>query len=143
MVGQGTKYNHANLLGLTQEGEGSITDIADYESASPSAVVQASEGFATVYYGGPTRGWKDTPNTINGTVVATYVGTFNGKKALMAGVVSADGKLLLTSAHFEAWEDIGIQGWVWDGCWFVLFGTPPSVGSLHGFSRTTFPLHIC
>lgn len=95
---------------MAQEGEGSITGIADYESNTPFAVVETSNGFSVVYYGGPTRGWMHTPATYSGTAVSTYSGNYRGNTALLAALIPPSGKMLLTSPHYEAYEGIGITG---------------------------------
>jgi len=41
---QGELYTHASMLGLTQTGEGSITDLADYESKQPFKITGTTAG---------------------------------------------------------------------------------------------------
>src|SRR3989344_5816421 len=66
---QGTYYNWPNLLKRFPTVEGSITDIADYD-ANPgyalTGINSFDRSFNMIYYGGPTRGWRDTPLTFLG-----------------------------------------------------------------------------
>ena len=41
---QGVRYVHRDMLGLTEEGEGSIIDLADYESKQPFKVTGTTAG---------------------------------------------------------------------------------------------------
>lgn len=41
---QGSRYVHRDMLGLLEDGEGSITDLADYESDSPFKVTGTTAG---------------------------------------------------------------------------------------------------
>uniref|UniRef100_A0A7S2R509 Biotin-protein ligase N-terminal domain-containing protein n=1 Tax=Rhizochromulina marina TaxID=1034831 RepID=A0A7S2R509_9STRA len=82
--------------------EGSITDIANYDQSPPYAATSLSNNLTALYYGGPTRGWKDTPKTLPlGThVLATFSEVGDGD--LPAAVTFQD--MLLWSVHLEAME---------------------------------------
>jgi glutamine amidotransferase-like uncharacterized protein len=101
----GTFYNHTNLLHRFPTVEGPVTEIADWYEPPGYAITHLSNGLNTTYWGGPTRGYKETPVTVPGVVKATFTSI---PKDLPA-VVRA-GKMLLTSVHLEAFENDGISG---------------------------------
>jgi hypothetical protein len=100
--GPGLDSDHDNLLQLYPETEGSITDIWDDDVSPGYALTELSNGLNALYWGGPTRGWKNTPDTSPGTVLFRYT-----KTNTLAGVHY--GNLLLFSAHLEAEEGVGIS----------------------------------
>lgn len=100
---EGNYYSHPYLLGISNTVEGSIREIADYPDYT---VTTLSNGRNTIYYGGPTIGWRDT-------VAGGYEGVADSTFAAIAGDLPAvikNDKLLLTSVHLEAYEDDGISG---------------------------------
>jgi hypothetical protein len=97
----GDYYNWPDLLGRFPTVEGSITDIAEYPAYNMTSL---SNGLDMIYYGGPTRGWKQTPNETPGTVLMTFA---NIPGNLPAAVKV--NKMLLLSVHPEAYEDY--RGW--------------------------------
>jgi glutamine amidotransferase-like uncharacterized protein len=115
---QGQLYKWPNLLGRAPTAEGSIIDLADYESKDPFAITRSSsqdKSFleSVVYYGGPTRGWHDTPDNVPGETLLVFdEAQAKDGKPLIAAWTTADEKMLLTSAHMEAYEDIGIEGYM-------------------------------
>jgi hypothetical protein len=102
---QGSYYDWRYLLGRFPTVEGSITDIADYDDDPPYAVTGLDNGHHALYYGGPTRGWSQTPSTFPGTKMASFA-AISGE--LPAAVMN--GNMLLTSVHLEAYENDGISG---------------------------------
>ena len=66
-----------------------------------------SNGFNAIYYGGPTRGLRDTPNTL--PVGAEKIASFSAIPSELPALVKND-KMLLTSVHLEAFENDGITG---------------------------------
>ena len=104
---QGRYYNWADLLERFPTLEGSITDIADYDSSPGYAMTPLSNGFNAIYYGGPTRGWKDTENTLPSG--ASKVASFSAIQGEVPAIVQY-GKMLFTSVHLEAFENDGITG---------------------------------
>jgi hypothetical protein len=98
----GAFYNWPNLLGKFPTVEGSISEIAEYPDYN---MTRMSNGLEMIYYGGPTRGWRQTPHDVPGTVLMTFA-SIPGN--LPAAVKSE--KMLLISAHPEAYEDYGIKG---------------------------------
>ncbi len=105
---QGSYYNWADLLGRFPTFEGSITTIADFDSNPGYAMtgIDASgKGFNMIYYGGPTRGWRDTPISSPGQQILTF-------RSIPGNLPAAfvNGKMLLTSIHAEAYENDGITG---------------------------------
>ena len=68
-------------------------------------MTRMSNGLEMIYYGGPTRGWKQTPHDVPGTVLMTFAGLSGN---LSAAVKSE--KMLLLGVHPEAYENYGIQG---------------------------------
>jgi hypothetical protein len=98
----GDYYNWPDLLGRVQTVEGSITQIAEYPAYN---MTRMSNGLDMIYYGGPTRGWKQTPNDVSGSVLMTF--------ASIPGHLPAAlriNKMLLLAVHPEAYENYGIQG---------------------------------
>jgi glutamine amidotransferase-like uncharacterized protein len=102
---QGSYYNWPNLLMRFPTVEGSITDIADYDVSPGYAMTTLSNGQHMIYYGGPTRGWHDTPNTYPGTALMTFAAIPNNSIAAVK-----NGTMLFTSVHAEAYENDGITG---------------------------------
>ncbi len=102
---QGSYYNWRNLLGKYPTVEGSITDIADYDQNPGYALASVSNGEQMIYYGGPTRGWRQTPSDYPGTGLLTYTSIPNNLPAVIGY-----GNMLLTSVHPEAYENDGITG---------------------------------
>lgn len=102
---QGSFYNHANLLDRFPTLEGSITSIADYDVPPGFAMTALSNGHNMIYYGGPTRGWQNTPATHPGTALASFASIPGNLPAAVK-----NGKMLLTSVHAEAYENDGISG---------------------------------
>lgn len=84
--------------------EGSITDIADYD-VSPGYAITTVSGFEMLYWGGPTRGWQQTPASFPGTALLTYDDISGNLPAAIK-----DDNLLLVSAHPEAYENDGFEG---------------------------------
>jgi len=102
---QGSYYNWPNVLMRFPTVEGSITDIADYDVPPGYAMTTLSNGQHMIYYGGPTRGWKNTPNTYPGTALMTFAAIPSNPLAAVE-----NGKMLLTSVHAEAYENDSITG---------------------------------
>ncbi|MFA5856910.1 MAG: BPL-N domain-containing protein [Candidatus Pacearchaeota archaeon] len=102
---QGSYYDWGDLLGKYPTVEGSILEIADYDSNTPYKVTTLSNGENMVYYGGPTRGYKDTPNTIIGEKLMS----FSELSGELPAAIKSD-NLLLMSVHAEAFENDGITG---------------------------------
>jgi len=101
---QGDYFDWGDLLGLYPTVEGSITDIADYEGTPDHAITPVS-GFNMIYYGGPTRGWRDTS--------ADYPGTKLLSLDAIPGELPAAihyNNMLLTTVHAEAYENDGVVG---------------------------------
>ncbi len=103
---QGSYYNWPNLLKRFPTVEGSITSIADYD-ANPGYALTSLDGgrFNMIYYGGPTRGWRNTPLTFPGEQKLTFTSI---PRNLPASI--KNGKMLLMSTHAEAFENDGISG---------------------------------
>eukprot|EP01062_Namystynia_karyoxenos_P069308 TRINITY_DN64824_c0_g1_i1.p1 TRINITY_DN64824_c0_g1~~TRINITY_DN64824_c0_g1_i1.p1 ORF type:complete len:289 (+),score=87.96 TRINITY_DN64824_c0_g1_i1:98-964(+) len=89
-----------NLLGRYETVEGSLTGIANYPD---SALTTDSNGRSVVYYGGPTRGWRQTDSSVQGTVLSRY--TSGGAENDAAAVEYQ--RMLLFSPHYEAIEGMG------------------------------------
>ena len=104
---QGKYYNWLDLLGRFPTLEGSITDIADYDSSPGYALTSLSNGFNAIYYGGPTMGWRQT--SINLPIGASIIASFSAIPGELPAIVQ-NGKMLLTSVHLEAFENDGITG---------------------------------
>src|SRR3989344_214666 len=104
---QGKYYSWSNLLGIFPTLEGSVTDIADYDNSPGYALTPLSNGFNAIYYGGPTRGWRNTPNTL--PVGAENKASFAALPNYLPAVVKYN-NMLLTSVHLEAFENDGITG---------------------------------
>lgn len=102
---QGDYYDWPDLLGVYPTVEGSITDIADYEGNPDHKLTTLSSGFNAIYYGGPTRGWRDTPSTYPGVADATFSEISGDLPAIIKY-----NNLLLTSVHLEAYENEGVTG---------------------------------
>ena len=102
---QGDYYDWSYLLGIFPTVEGSITDIADYDENPGYGLAEMSSGHQMIYYGGPTRGWRDTPPVFPGQALLTYA-------ALPGNIPAAikDGNMLLMGSHAEAYENDGIEG---------------------------------
>ncbi|MCX8158843.1 MAG: hypothetical protein N3D20_00935, partial [Candidatus Pacearchaeota archaeon] len=102
---QGSYYNWANLLKRFPTVEGSITDIANYDVSPGYALTTVSNGLNMIYWGGPTRGWRQTPSSVPGVKLLGF--------SAIPGNLSAavkNGKMLLLSTHPEAYENDGIVG---------------------------------
>lgn len=113
-VWQGSSYQWPNVLGIFEgQVEGSITDIADYEGDPNYAAtpIQLQEGgsLTSIYYGGPTMGWKSTPATLPSGWKAVAKFAANGAPHGTPAAVQK-GNMLLTSPHFEAHEAHGLVG---------------------------------
>jgi MYXO-CTERM domain-containing protein len=102
---KGTYYAHPHLLGRFPTLEGDISAIADFDLFPGYKVTTVSNGHRMLYYGGPTRGLKQTPVGHPGQTLLTYT-EVPGK--LPAAVRL--GKMLLSSVHPEAFENVGITG---------------------------------
>ncbi|MDP2926412.1 MAG: hypothetical protein Q8N99_08595 [Nanoarchaeota archaeon] len=102
---QGSYYNWPDLLGLYPTVEGSITDIADYDQNPGYALTSVSNGEQMIYYGGPTRGWRQTPTDYPGNALLTYTSIPNNLPASIKY-----NNMLLMSVHAEAYENDGITG---------------------------------
>ena len=102
---QGQYYNRPDLLGKFPTVEGSITDIADYDQNPGYALTSVSNGNSMIYYGGPTRGWRQTSSTFPGQALLSFT---NIPGDLPASIESDN--MLLMTAHAEAYENDGIQG---------------------------------
>ncbi|MFC1682013.1 hypothetical protein ACFL0X_00135 [Nanoarchaeota archaeon] len=98
-------YDHPHLLGAYPTVEGSIREIADYDENPGYALTALSNGFSAIYYGGPTRGYEYTSVESPGEFVATYTEYGSGMPALIKY-----NNMLLSSVHFEAYENDGISG---------------------------------
>lgn len=98
-------FSWDNTFGLFPTLEGSITDIATYPDYAPTML---STGFSSIYYGGPTIGWKDT-DADSMPEGAEVLFTFSDIECnCPAGVHYKN--LLLFSPHLEAYENWGITG---------------------------------
>jgi hypothetical protein len=102
---QGSFYNHQDLLDRFPTVEGSITDIANYDENPGYALASLSNGNKMIYYGGPTRGWRQTSSDFPGHSLLTF-SSIPGN--LPASIKSNN--MLLMSVHAEAYENDGIQG---------------------------------
>src|SRR3989344_2863049 len=80
---QGDYYNWPNLLMKFPTTEGSITDIADYDANPGYAMTSLSGGFNAIYYGGPTRGWRSTPNEYPGEMKTSFTTLPNNLPAII------------------------------------------------------------
>ncbi len=101
---QGDYYSWPYLLGKYPVVEGSITDIADYDK-NPGYALTNVNGYNMIYYGGPTRGWRQTSSDYPGQALLTY--------DAIPGNLPASIKynnMLLMSVHAEAFENDGISG---------------------------------
>jgi hypothetical protein len=103
----GGEYVWPNLLGVFPEVEGSISSIIDDEDSPGYKLTALDNGLHAIYWGGPTRGWKRTPATVPGTVLARFT-SIPGSLPAAVHVDDKDGNRLLFSAHFEAEEGVGI-----------------------------------
>lgn len=95
-------YGWPDLLGRFPTVEGPITEIAEDLHYN---MTRMSNGLQMIYYGGPTRGWRQTPHTVPATVLMTFAAIPGN---LPAAVKSKN--LLLISVHPEAYEGLGITG---------------------------------
>ncbi|MEK6917959.1 MAG: BPL-N domain-containing protein [Nanoarchaeota archaeon] len=102
---QGSYYNWPNLLNKYPTVEGSITNIADYDSSSGYALTTLSNGEQMIYYGGPTRGWRQTPSSFPGQALMSFASISNNLPASIEY-----NNMLLMSVHAEAYENDGIYG---------------------------------
>ncbi len=102
---QGNYYSWPNLLGKYPTVEGSIIDIADYDISPGYALTSVSNGNQMIYYGGPTRGWRNTPSDYSGIGLLTYTAIPGNLPAAIK-----NNNMLLMSVHAEAYENDGIQG---------------------------------
>jgi hypothetical protein len=107
---QGAHFAWPDTLGIFETVEGSITNIWDdtkppgYALTTVTAAAGAAgsrEGteLTALYWGGPTRGWNATPNSVTGKPLLTF-SSIPGH--LPASVL--DGRHLFFSAHLEAYE---------------------------------------
>ena len=98
--------------------EGSITEIADEETAPGEfdghALATLSTGQHTIYYGGPTVGWRHTSEEasvqkLGATVIARYKNLANSTPPAIVRL-GGDGRprMLLLSCHLEAFEGVGV-----------------------------------
>ncbi|MEK6926011.1 MAG: BPL-N domain-containing protein [Nanoarchaeota archaeon] len=102
---QGSYYDWNDLLGRYPTVEGSLTDIADYDSNPGYAMAPLSNGRNAIYYGGPTLGWRQTTIGHPGTTDSTFASISGNLPAVIK-----NGNMLLTSVHLEAYENDGISG---------------------------------
>lgn len=98
----GASYSWPDLLGRFPTVEGPISEIAKDSNYN---MTRMSNGLEMIYYGGPTRGWRQTPTAVPGTVLMTFAAIPGD---LPAAVKSKN--LLLISVHPEAYEGLGITG---------------------------------
>jgi len=98
----GASYSWPDLLGRFPTVEGPIAEIAEDAEYN---MTRMSNGLEMIYYGGPTRGWRQTSDIVPGTVLITFTAIPGD---LPAAVKSKN--LLLISVHPEAYEDLGIRG---------------------------------
>jgi len=102
-IWQGTTYKWNYLLGRYPETEGSITTIQDYDKP-PGYRVTGVTGKAgelqALYFGGATRGWRNTPRTTPGSTLLTFADIPDHLPAAVQ-----DGNLLLFSVHLEAFRN--------------------------------------
>jgi glutamine amidotransferase-like uncharacterized protein len=99
-------YAWPNMLQRYPTLEGSIREIADYDARTPYTVTSLSNGLNAIYYGGPTRNYEVTNASFPGVVLAEY----NALPERHMPAAIKYGKMLLTSVHFEAYENDGISG---------------------------------
>jgi len=104
----GGEYKWPNTLGIFPEVEGSISNIIDDEDQPGYKLTRIDNGLHAIYWGGPTRGWRRTPSTVPGTVLARFADV-PGALPAAVHVNDKDGNRLLFSAHFEAEEGVGIR----------------------------------
>jgi len=102
---QGSYYKWPNLLNKYPTVEGSITDIADYGKSPGYALTTLNNGEQMIYYGGPTRGWKQTSIDFPGQALMSFASIPNNLPASIKY-----NNMLLMSVHAEAYENDGIQG---------------------------------
>jgi len=102
---QGDYYDWPDLLGRYPTLEGSITDIANYDENPGYALTTMDNGHEMIYYGGPTRGWRDTPSDILGEKIMS----FSDIPSDLPSSIKYE-NMLLMSVHAEAYEDDGISG---------------------------------
>ncbi len=102
---QGEFYNWPNLLDRFPTVEGSITTIADYDANPGYAVTNVGNRFNMIYYGGPTRGWRDTSINHPGETLLEF-SSIGGN---LPAAIKKD-NMLLMSTHAEAFEGDGITG---------------------------------
>jgi glutamine amidotransferase-like uncharacterized protein len=102
---QGSYYDWPYTLDRFPTVEGSITSIADYEGDPGYAMTGLGNGHNVLYYGGPTRGWSQTPSTYPGVKMASFSAIPGELPAVIA-----NGNMLLTSVHLEAYENDGFSG---------------------------------
>lgn len=100
---EGNYYSHPYLLRVYKTVEGSIWEIADYPDYR---VTPLSNNRNSIYYGGPTVGWKDTLAGNDGGIADATFSAIGGE---LPAVIKSD-NMLLTSVHLEAYEDDGISG---------------------------------
>ena len=99
--------------------EGSITDIADEETAAGvfdgHALTRLSTGHHAIYYGGPTMGWKHTSESsmpAAAETLARFADVTNVTGSAPPAVVrmrERGKRLLLFSVHLEAFEGVGVS----------------------------------
>ena len=98
----GTLYKWSDLLGKYPTVEGPISSIAEYPAYN---VTRMSNGLKMIYYGGPTRGWQQTPHDTPGKVLLTYASMPSNLPAAVAA-----GQMLFLGVHPEAYENWGVSG---------------------------------
>ena len=94
------------MLDIFPTVEGSITNIADYDSNPGYALTTLSNGHNSIYYGGPTQGWANTNINLAG---GEKLASFSAIPGDVPAIVRMQDKLL-TSIHLEAYENDGING---------------------------------
>jgi len=105
---QGVKYSWPNMLGQVPIVEGSIVDIHDYDVSPGYGLTTLDNGLKSVYWGGPTRGWRNTSASgFPGTVLARFADA--NDLAAAYHVTSSNGNLLLFSPHLEAVNDKSVE----------------------------------
>ena len=103
---EGQHYSWPNVLGLYPTVEGSISDIIDFNTKPGYRMTKVSNGESMIYFGGPTRGWHNTPKSVQGKTLLEFAEP--AVKGLPAAV--QDGNKLFFSVHAEAFEGESITG---------------------------------
>lgn len=105
----GGQFKWPNLLGRFPEVEGSITNIVDDYAHPGYKLTGLDNGLHAIYWGGPTRGWRNTPSAgAPGQVLLRYTDV-PGNLMAATHVNGSSGNLLLFSAHLEAIPGVGIS----------------------------------